>query len=212
MKARLTAAALLLAATASFALAAPKPTPAPLPANPPGSAAILLGLDRVREELKITSLQRAVLNDVRSDYRDGARAIAARAAADPAAKKLARQQLEALTAKSNRRALAVLNSKQRAAFTQIERRFLGVWAILDPEVQNTLGLTDRQKAKIAHVWHHYQRHFNAVNQAYELGEITHNEKIVELYEIRYDASDDLRERLTNPQRAKLAEIVGRPIP
>lgn len=211
MKARLLAAAVAL--SASFAIAAPAPKPAPtLPPQPPGSAAILLGLDRVRQELGLTSLQRAILNDIRADYRDGARTIAAKAAADPGQKSAAREQLATLTKKSNRRAVAVLNPTQRTAFEKIERRYLGVWALLDPEVQTELGLTPKQKTKLAHVWAHYQGAISDVNRAYEQGEISHNERITDLYSIRYDASDDLRERLTNAQRAKLAEIVGRPLP
>lgn len=211
MLARLLALVLLgsLGAPCAAALAAaPAPT---LPAQTPGSLAILLGLDRVRQELGLTSLQRAVLNDIRSDYRDAARTIVAKAAADPAQKASAQRQLEALTARSNRRALAALNPGQVAALKKIERKFLGAYALLDPEIQQQIALTPKQKQKLAAVWAHYQRKISAVNRAYEQGKISHNARIRELSDLRYDQSDDMLERLTKGQYAQFEALIGRPL-
>lgn len=211
MLARLLALVLLGALGAPLAaMAASAPAPA-LPSQPPGSLAILLGLDRVRQALGLNSLQRAVLNDIRSDYRDAARAIVAKAAADPAQKAAAQQQLEALTARSNRRALAALSTEQVASLKKIERKFLGAYALLDPEIQQQIALTPKQKQKLAAVWAHYQRKISAVNKAYETGKISHNARIRELSDLRYDQSDDMLERLTKHQYAQFEAMIGRPL-
>lgn len=211
MLARLLALLLLGSLAAPFVAVAASAPVAALPTKPPGSVAILLGLDRVRKELGLSSLQRAVLNDIRSDYRDGARNIVAKAAADPAQKAAAQRQLEVLTERSNRRALAVLNPEQAAAFKKIERQFLGAYALLDPEIQQQLALTAKQKQKLAAVWAHYQREISAVNKAYEQGEISHNARIRELSDLRYDQSDDMLERLTKAQYAQFEALIGRPL-
>jgi len=96
--------AVVLASAVSLSHGATRVIP-PLPTTKPGSEAVLLGVDSVRKELHLTSLQRAVLNDIRTEYRDDARAIVAKVNAGKLSKAQAKSQLDALTASSNRRAL-----------------------------------------------------------------------------------------------------------
>jgi Spy/CpxP family protein refolding chaperone len=192
----------------SFAQAAPQTVP-PLPTTKPGSQAILLGVDDVRKELHLTSLQRAILDDIRNEYRDEAREVTAKVGTDAAAKKAAQAKLAALTATYDRRALRALNDEQRAKLKAIEFRILGAFMLLSADVQRQLGLTEVQKAKLAYVYHRLQKTASAINRDYEKGKISYYQRIIELRDNRIDRSDDMLERLTQKQRAKLSQLAGR---
>lgn len=196
---------LLLAAFAGFAHGAPA---ASLPTTPPGSQAILLGTDGVRKELGLTSLQRAVLDDIRDEYREETRTVVAKAGESLESKKAAQAQLDALTAKYNRRALRVLNDEQLARFKQVEAQILGAYVLLDAKVQQQLALTPKQRQKLAYVYSRLQRTASAINRDYESGRISYYQRILALRDNRIDRSDDLLERLTKEQRAKLLVLAG----
>jgi Spy/CpxP family protein refolding chaperone len=181
---------------------------APLPTVKPGSQAVLLGVDSVRKELHLTSLQKAILNDLRTEYRDEARAIVAKAGTTVESKKAAQASLEALTSSTNRRALRALNDDQRARLAQIEHHILGAFMLLDGKVQNELGLTAKQRAKLAYVWFRTKKTASAINKRYEEGKISYPQRILELRDNRIDRSDDMLERLTKEQRAKLDQLAG----
>lgn len=203
--------ALLAAASVALLAAissAPASQPPPLPNTPPGSKAILLGVDSVRRELHLTSLQRAVLNDIRSEYREEARAIVVKTGADAASKKAAQRKLEALTATYNRRALRALNDDQRTRLSQIEHQILGAYMLLSADVRRELALTPKQEAKLAYVWWRAQKSASAINRKFEEGKISHSERVIELRDNRLDRSDDMLERLTKEQRAKLDQLAG----
>lgn len=180
----------------------------PLPTTKPGSQAVLLGVDSVRKELELTSLQRAVLRDIRDEYREEARAIVKQAGPDLASKKAAQAKLDALTASTNRRALHALNDDQRARLAQIEYQILGAFLLLDGKVQRDLALTPKQQQKLAYVWWRLQRTASDINKRFEEGKISYYERIVELRDNRLDRSDDMLERLTKEQRAKLDQLAG----
>ncbi|MDD5201328.1 MAG: hypothetical protein PHC88_16170 [Terrimicrobiaceae bacterium] len=206
LRALLGAAAVASLAFASSASASQPPPP--LPNTPPGSKAILLGVDSVRRQLHLTSLQRAVLNDIRNEYREEARAIVAKAGADAASKKAAQKKLEALTATYNRRALRALNDDQRARLVQIEYQILGAYMLLSADVRRELALTPKQEAKLAYVWWRAQLTASAINRKFEEGKISHDRRLIELRDNRLDRSDDMIERLTKQQRAKLDQLAG----
>jgi len=199
--------ALALASAVSLGHGATRVIP-PLPTSKPGSEAVLLGVDSVRKELHLTSLQRAVLNDIRTEYRDDARAIVAKVNAGKLSKVQAKSQLDALTASSNRRALRALNDDQRARLTQVEHQILGAFMLLSGDVQTELALTPKQKAKLAYVWWRTEKTASDINRKFEEGKISYYERILELRENRLDRSDDMLERLTKEQRAKLDQLAG----
>jgi Spy/CpxP family protein refolding chaperone len=205
----------LLLVASFLAVAAPltqaattSPAPIVLPATPPGSLAILLGVDGVRRDLNLTSLQRAVLNDIRDEYREEARAIVAKAGSGLEAKKQAQARLEKLTASYDRRALRTLNTGQRARLEQIQSQILGGYMLLSPKLQQELGLTDKQKQKIAKIWAKGQKYVSKVNGWFEKGEISFYEKLLDLRENRQDRSDDILGVLTKTQRAKFDQLAG----
>ncbi len=202
--------ALLVAAFAgslSVASAATKVIP-PLPTEKPGSQAVLLGVDSVRKELQLTSLQRAILRDLRAEYREEARAIVAKTGPSLASKKAAQSKLDALTASTNKRVLRALNDEQRARLGQIEYQILGAFLLLDGKVQRELALTPKQQKKLAYVWWRLQKSASEINKRFEQGKISYYERIIELRDNRLDRSDDMLERLTKEQRAKLDQLAG----
>ncbi len=205
---RLALVGVALAASAPLASATPKAGPGPLPVEPPGSQAILLGVDGVRKELHVTSLQRAVLDDIRDEYREEARAVVAGAGSSVESKKSAQSRLDALTAAYNRRALRVLNDEQLVRFHQVERQILGAYVLLSADVQRQLALTPKQRAKLAYVWWRLKKSESAINHDYESGKISSYRRIIKLRDNRIDRSDDMLERLTKEQREKLRALEG----
>jgi Spy/CpxP family protein refolding chaperone len=206
---RLFLVATLLAVAAPLTQAATKAaTPVVVPTTPPGSMAILLGVDGVRKDLNLTSLQRAVLNDIRDEYRDEARAVVAKAGANLESKKQAQAQLEKLTASYDKRALRALNDGQRARLAQIQSQILGGYMLLSPKLQQELGLTEKQKQWIAKIWTKGQKYTSKVNGWFEKGQISFYERLLYLRENRLDRSDDFIKVLTKAQRAKFDQIAG----
>ncbi len=201
-------AAATLAVTASFAQAA-TPTVVPtIPTKAPGSVAVLLGVDSVRKELHLTSLQRAVLNDIRTDYRDSAREIVAKAKDDLESKKRAQVDLDALTARYDRRALRVLSDDQRQRLTEIEYQIRGGYELLSPSLQRKLGLTAEQKAKIAKIYIRGEEYTSKVNAKFEKGKISPYQRLLDLRENRLDRSDDFLAVLTAPQYEQFEKLAG----
>lgn len=201
-------AASALCLSASLASAATPVPPPPIPTKPPGSVAVLLGVDTVRKELHLTSLQRAVLNDIRNEYRDDAREVVAKAKSDLESKKQAQASLDALTASSERRALRVLNDDQRQRLTEIQYQICGGYELLSPKLQQKLGLTDLQKAKIAKIWIRGEKYTSKVNARFEKGEISHYQRLLDLRENRLDRSDDFLAVLTREQYSQFEKLAG----
>jgi Spy/CpxP family protein refolding chaperone len=196
----LIAAVALATATIQAAPAAPSKTP--------GSSAILLGVDSVQKELKLTSLQRAVLNDIRNEYRDASRDITAKVTAGQQTKAKGLANLEALTAGSDRRALRVLNDDQKKRLEEIRHQILGGYMLLSPALQTKLGLSEAQKTKIAKIEARSEKNIAAANAAFEAGKISYYQRIVNLRNNRLDRSEELIDVLTPPQYGKLAELEG----
>jgi len=202
-------AALATAIVISSARAAAERAPV-LPADQPGSMALLLGVETVRDELKLTSRQRAALDAIRGDYRDAARAAVAKAKADTESKKAAQAQIDALTDRFDGRAMDVLNSTQTSRLAEIEHQVLGGYMLLSPEVQRQLGLTPAQKSQIAKIYAKSQTYASEVNGWFEDGEVSFYERLLYLREDREARSEAMLKLLTPAQLAKLHAMEGTP--
>ncbi|HEY8903707.1 MAG TPA: hypothetical protein VIM48_08365 [Chthoniobacterales bacterium] len=196
-----------LAGLVPAALAASAPAPA-LPGGIPGSETILLGVNSVRADLNLTSLQKLVLDQIRSDYRDEARTVVANTSPTPHAKAEALAKLNALTARYDKRALRTLNSGQRKRLTQIERQILGGYALFSQSVQADLGITPAQKAQIAKIWAQNESYVSKVNSQFEKGKISYNKRLMDLHANRLSRSAKLLGILTKDQHAKLQQLLG----
>lgn len=163
-----------------------------------GSLAILLGVDAVRKELRITPAQAARLDSLRDQYRASARSIVASTANKPAT--IAKKELDAATASSNKSSLAVLNKTQRGQLGQIEKNYLGAHLLYSPDVQRRLGLSAEQSARIASVKNANQDEQNRINSDFEAGRITATQRVHALRKARLRDSKTLLKILTPSQR------------
>lgn len=110
---------------------------------------MLLGLDPVRQDLKLSSLQSALLDSLRSEYRQRSRQITAIGMADQDASLRASWDLRSLRKQYNHRALAVLNPTQLDRLRQIERQMLGGNLLTSAAEQKLLGLSAAQQQQLA---------------------------------------------------------------
>jgi len=202
--------ALAAALLATSAQAAKKQiTLPPMPVTPPGSSVILLGTDSVEKELKLTSLQRAVLRDIRDEYRDASRDITAKVVAGKQTKRQGLANLQSLTAGTERRALRTLSDDQKQRLEEIRFQLLGGYMLLSPKLQAKLGLTDLQKEKIKKIWTRGEIYTSKVNGWFEKGKISFYERLLDLRENREDRSDDILALLTDEQAAEFEKLKGK---
>ena len=117
----------------------------------PGSIPVLLGLDPVRQDLKLSSLQCALLDSLRSEYKTRSRQITAIGRADQDASLRASWDLRGLRKQYNQRSLAVLNASQTDRLRQIERQMLEGNLLTSPSEQKLLGLSPAQQQQLASV-------------------------------------------------------------
>jgi len=199
---------LIAAAMAALLLASPARATLQ-PKDHPGSLAILLGNDSVRADLKLRSLQRAVLDSLRSDYRADARAIVAKVAKKELDATSAFAKLSALTDHYDARALSTLNPEQRTRLRQIEQQILGGAILVSPDIQKSLALTDPQKAKIEKIRVKGLEAVDKVNHRYDAGKISLNERLLELKDHRKDTADAMLKVLTKEQRAAFVAAEGK---
>ena len=181
------------------------------PADHLGSVAVLLGLDSVRKELKITRTQAGQLDQIRAGFKAGARKLTAQAPSGPAARRSADATLARLKTKANADALAVLTPTQRCRLAQIEYQVLGGTILLSHSVQKTLGLSPSQVASINKLEQKGFKYAGAVNQRFENGKISHHERLSLLRTNRIKQAQAMLHVLTPAQRTTLKTLSGSPI-
>ena len=143
----------------------------------PGSLPILLANDKVRAELKLDSLQRALLDSLRSEYKSAARKVTSAPAVAKGERTLAEKQLRQLNERFNRRALSMLSDVQREKLFGMERKFLGVTMVYTPSVQATLGLTGRQKKQVEDIREKGLAYVGKINRKFERGKISQQQRL-----------------------------------
>lgn len=173
-----------------------------------GALPTLLAVDKVRMELKLDSLQRALLDSLRDEYKSAARKLT-----DPMPK--TRQERAAAGAKLlqlneqyNKRALSVLNPSQRAKLVGIEGRFLGATLLFSPSVQTQLKLTGDQKRQIEAIRQKGIAYVGNVNRKFEEGKIGQQERLRLLRTRRLAQSAEMLRLLTPEQRSAVLALGG----
>jgi hypothetical protein len=174
----------------------------------PGSLPILLSNDRVRAELKLDSLQRALLDSLRAEYKSSARKVTSATAAENEHSS-AEKQLRQLNERFNRRALSMLSEVQRKKLLQIERKFLGATMVYTPSVQATLGLTDRQKKQVEDIRGKGLTYVGKINRKFERGKISQQQRLQLLRNRRTSQGAELFQVLTPEQRNTVLALAGR---
>ena len=181
------------------------------PADHLGSVPILLGLDSVRKELKITTSQADRLDIVRADFKSGARKLTAQAPMSPTARRSAAAALAKLKTKANADALAVLTPTQRCRLAQIEYQVLGGTMLLSHSVQKTLKLSVSQIAVIGKLENKGIAYAGSVNQRFEDGKISHHERLILLRTNRTKQAEAMIRLLSPAQRQALMTLCGNPV-
>lgn len=194
-----------LALCAVLVPSAPATTPA---VDNPGALPILLGLDPVRSELKLDSLQRAVLDSLRGEYKTAARKLTNPMPSTMAARALAEKEWVALTDRYNARALSVLNSGQRKRLLEVEHRLLGATALYTPSVQKKVALTETQKKQVESIRLKGTDFVGKVNRQFEEGKIGYHDRLDLLRARRISQGAALMKILTPEQRSAFVALGG----
>lgn len=183
----------------------------PEAAGHPGSVPVLLGLDPVRKELKLTAAQTAELDQIRSGFKSAARRLTAQPPATQAARRSAEVRLASLKGAADASALAVLTPVQQSRLAQIEHHVLGASMLAVPSVQKSLGLSASQIAGIDKIRQSGLAFAGAVNRRFENGEIGHQERLAILHARRIKQAKAMAALLTPAQRKALDARRGKPL-
>ena len=166
----------------------------------PGSLPILLGTDRVRSALKLDSLQRALLDSLRDEYKSAARNLANPMPVTAQERAAAEKRLLQVNERFNKRALSVLNDDQRAKLSEIEGRFLGATMVYAPSVQAKLGLTEQQKQQVEGIRRQGVAYVGKINRKFEEGKISQQQRLQLLRNRRTSQGAEILQVLTPKQR------------
>lgn len=174
----------------------------------PGSVAVLLGLDPVRQDLKLSSLQCALLDSLRSEYKSRARKITAIGMDGEDAALRAGWDLRKLRKKYNERALAVLSSSQQDRLRQIERQQLKGNLLTSPAEQQLLGLSVQQQQKIAAISVSQSSQITAINAKYNNSMGSSFLKDLSLHNLQGQTSKQMLAVLTEKQKKSWLILSG----
>lgn len=200
-----------LAALLGVFLVAPTLWATTAPVNHPGSLPILLGVDRVSAELKLDSLQRALLDSLRGEYKSAARKLTNPLPQTAQERAVAQAKLLRLNEQFNRRALSILNLAQRAKLSAIEARFLGATVLYAPAVQTRLKLTDDQKQQIEAIRQKGVAYVGKVNRKFQEGKISQQRRLQLLRSRRMAQGGEMLRLLTPDQRDAVLALAGKKI-
>jgi hypothetical protein len=165
-----------------------------------GALPILLGTDKVRSELKITSLQKAVLDSLRDEYKNAVRAIVKTAPSTPEQRIKAEAQLAQTTKSFNKRALGALSPAQRTKLAQVEKNFLGASLLFTPSAQKAVGITAQQKQQITAIEANSLAYVAKINARFESGKIDYADRLSLLRKNRLKQGERLLQLLTPEQK------------
>jgi Spy/CpxP family protein refolding chaperone len=201
----------LLAALLGVLFIAPAVRATTAAVDHPGSLPILLGVEKVRAELRLDSLQRALLDSLRDEYKSAARGLTATMPKTPEERATAQARLLRLNERFNKRALSVLNPSQRAKLSAIEARFLGATVLYSPGVQAKLKLTKEQKRQIEAIRQKGIAFVGKVNRRFEEGKIGQQERLQLLRSRRMAQAAEMLRLLTPEQRGALLALGGKKV-
>ena len=175
----------------------------------PGSLPILLSIDKVRAELKLDSLQRALLDSLRGEYKSAARKLTNPMPVTAQERAAAEKRLLQLNERFNKRALSVLNDDQRAKLSEIEGRFLGATMVYAPSVQAKLGLTEQQKQQVEGIRRQGVAYVGKINRKFEEGKISQQQRLQLLRNRRTSQGAEILQVLTPKQRNAVLALEGK---
>lgn len=174
----------------------------------PASVPVLLGLEPVRQDLKLSSLQCALLDSLRAEYKAKVGVVASAGLLDSKLAPKASGDLDAYRASYNRRALNVLNPAQQQRLRQIERQMLGASLLTSPSEQKLLGLDDRQIRKIGEIHAYDQTKAASIMKRFHEGRINSFRKDLDLRRLQKSVGRSIYATLTPDQRKQWLGLTG----
>lgn len=174
----------------------------------PASLAVLLGLDGVRQELRITPVQSGLLDSLQADYKKQARNIIAIGQADQDAALRSDWDIRSLRKQFNARSLSVLTADQQQRLMELQRQMLGGSLLSSVTEQKLLGLTAQQQRQLAALGSSSQAQATFVNARAQAGQISDFRKGIELRRIQRQTSDQMVAVLTPDQRKQWKILSG----
>lgn len=171
-----------------------------------GALPLLLTSENVRQDLKLNSLQCAVLDSLRSEYKSEARKLVATQPQTPEARTIAQGKLDALNVKYNTRALSALSTKQAEELLSIEHTLLKGFTLILPAVQARLQLNREQRNQISAIQSKFANYNGKVNRDFEAGKISPFERRARLAKYRVEQSAAMENVLTPAQLSQLASL------
>ena len=174
----------------------------------PGSIPVLLGLDPVRQDLKLSSLQCALLDSLRSQYKTQARNITAIGMGGEDAAMRAGSDLKSLRKQYNKRALAVLSPSQQDRLRQIERQMLEGALLTSPAEQQLLGLSGPQQQAIAAISKADQAKASSIYNQFNSGKISSFRKDINLRRNQKQTSKQMMAVLDGKQKMNWLVLSG----
>lgn len=200
----LIAAALLGAATLTAADSASLPA---LPESP-SSMPVLLGLEPVRKDLGISSLQEALLDSLRAEYKARVGVTATAGLADPKLASKCETDLKAARVSYNKRALRILNASQQQRLRQIERQALKGYFLNSPSEQKLLGFTPEQTKKASDIAAYDRQQAARIMSDFHAGKISPFKKDIELHRLQSTTSRSMLHLLSPEQTQKYLGLQG----
>lgn len=174
------------------------------------SGIFLLMRADVQRDLELSSEQKSKLDAIQQESMEQMRTMFEEMRNSGGGFESMRETMEKFQAEVTKKAHAVLNDQQRKRLKEIEVQLQGNRAILNPEIQKDLGLTDAQKAKIKSL----QDNLNAANQAL-MQDV--RDGLIDMQSVRERMENnnkvldtELGKVLTEEQAAKLKAMAGKP--
>jgi hypothetical protein len=174
----------------------------------PASVPVLLGLEPVRQDLKLSSLQCALLDSLRAEYKAKVGVVASAGLLDSKLAPKASADLDAYRASYNRRALNILNPGQQQRLRQIERQMLGASLLTSTSEQKVLGLDDRQICKIGEIHAYDQTKAASIMKRFHEGRINSFRKDLDLRRLQKRIGRSIYATLTPDQRKQWLGLTG----
>jgi hypothetical protein len=162
----------------------------------------------VRQDLKLSSLQCALLDSLRSEYKSRSRQITAIGMADQDASLRASWDLRSLRKQYNQRSLAVLNPSQLERLRQIERQMLGGNLLTSPSEQKLLGLSASQQQQLASIAQSGAANATALNAQAASGKLSPFWSDIKRRQIQSGTSRQMLSVLTPEQKKQWLVLSG----
>lgn len=177
-------------------------------ADSPSSMPVLLGLEPVRKDLKVSTLQEALLDSIRAEYKAKVGVTAATGLLNPKIAPKCQADLNSWRIAYNKRALRVLNPAQRARLREIERHLLQGYFLNSPSEQKLLGFTPEQTRKAADITLYDRRQAASIMKNFHDGKISPFQRDIQLHRLQHTVGRSMLHLLTPDQRSRYLGLQG----